>query len=88
MEAIIQVLVKIAIIKKELLVLRNSSQKIIIMNQSGAAARFATRFRIGYRFSMVLCMLSEFRSPQYIAIRADNILFKLVPLYVICQLIR
>jgi len=34
------------------------------MNQSGAAAHFAIRFQIGYRFSMVLCMLSEFRSPS------------------------
>lgn len=51
--------------------------KSLLPNQSGAAARFATRFRIGYRFSMVLCMLSEFRSPQYIAVRAGNILFSL-----------
>ena len=41
-----------------------TAPKIIIMNQSGAAARFATCFRVGSRFSMVLCMLSEFRSPS------------------------
>lgn len=74
MESIIQVLSKMAIIKKELLVLRNSSQKSLLPNQSGAAARFATCFQIVYRFSMVLCMLSEFRSPQY-SVRATNMFY-------------
>lgn len=66
-----------AIIKKRAVVFTQQLPKSLLPNQSGAAARFATRFRIGYRFSMVLCMLSEFRSPQYIAVRADNILFTL-----------